>query len=211
MRNNIWISITNKNVILKYDQNFGEFEQHVLPTKNSGPFALELGPDNKIWFTESIAGKIGHIDPDTKKITEFSSKEGLQGPEELIFDRYNNLWIAEHTGNSISKFNPVLNTFEKIAVLNPEALPFGMVFDRYENLWFAQHVVDRIGVYDPQNNNLDEIEFPSSTTFVQFVTSDDDGNLWAVEQQSNKLAKIQLTEDSQSRDYQKMIKKIRFQ
>jgi copper transport protein len=66
-------------------------------------------------------------------------------------------------------------------------LPFGMTFDRYGNIWFAQHTVDDIGAYDPDNNNLIQIPIPTNSTFVQFMTSDGDDNIWFVEQQTNKI------------------------
>jgi len=95
---------------------------------------------------------------------------------------------------AITKFNPVLETFEKILVPDKDALPFGMAFDKYGNIWFAQHTVDNLGVYDPDNNDLIEVPIPTETSFVQFMTSDGNDNVWFVEQQSNKLAAIKMTE-----------------
>jgi copper transport protein len=190
---NIWITIINKDIILKYDLDNG-FEKITLPGRENLPFALALDDDGKIWFTSTGTGKIGYIDPKDNKVTQFSNDPPLQGPEALLFDNDGNLWIAEHTGMAITKFNPVLETFERVAVPNNDALPFGMTFDKYQNIWFAQHTVDTIGVYDPDNNNLIEIPVPTETSFVQFMTSDDKDNVWFVEQQSNKLATIKITE-----------------
>ena len=49
-------------------------------------------------------------------------------------------------------------------------------------------------MYDPDNNNLLEIPVPTETTFIQFMTSDIDGNVWFVEQQSNKIGTVKMTE-----------------
>lgn len=191
---NIWISITNKNKLLKFETEIEEFTEYVLPTEDSGPFSLELGPSGRIWFTQSIAGQIGYIVPDTGEIAEFKRSDPLQGPEDLIFDEKGNLWIAEHTGTAITKFNPILETFESTIVPDSESLPFGMVFDKYKNLWFAQHVIDKIGVFDIQNKEIIEVDVPTEQSFIQFTTKDDNDNIWFVEQQGNKLAKISLTE-----------------
>jgi copper transport protein len=59
---------------------------------------------------------------------------------------------------------------------------------------FAQHTIDSIGAYDPDNNNLIEIPVPSETSFVQFMTSDGDNNVWFVEQQTGKIGTIKMTE-----------------
>ena len=192
--NNMWIALTDKNMLVKYDQNSGDFEEHVIPTDPSGPFAVLRDSDGNIWFTETQAGKIGVIDPKTGDIKEFSPDEPLKAPEALFFDLEGNLWITEHTGVAIAKFDPILETFERYTVPDSEALPFGMTEDRYGNIWFAQHTVDNLAVYDPQNNNLIEVPIPTETSFAQFVTSDNEQNIWFVEQQGNKLGVVKISE-----------------
>ena len=189
----VWISIVNKDKILKYITDSNIFEEITLP-KGSLPFALALDNEGRVWFTESGPGKIGFIDPSNNKITEFSPDTPLNGPESMVFDKQGNLWIAEHTGLGIAKFNPILETFERIPVPDQEALPFGMAFDRYDNVWFAQHTVDNIAAYDPQNDDLIEVPIPTSTSFTQFMTSDGDSNVWFVEQQGSKLGMVKTTE-----------------
>lgn len=191
---NIWITIVNKDRILKYLPEEDIFEEIVLPDKQSLPFALTIDEDGKIWYSTTGAGKIGYIDPQTNELTQISTETILQAPEALVFDKDGNLWIAEHTGLAITRFNPVLETFEKVSVPDEEALPFGMTFDRYGNIWFAQHTVDSLGVYDPVNNDLLEIPIQTETSFIQFMTSDRNDNVWFVEQQSNKIGTVKLTE-----------------
>ncbi len=191
---NIWITIVNKGIILKYIPDIDTFEEIKLPERESLPFALTTDENGKIWYTASGTGKIGFIDPQDNQITQILTETVLQGPEALIFDNDGNLWIAEHTGLAITKFNPVLETFDRISVYDKEAFPFGMTFDRYGNIWFAQHTVDSIGVYDPDNNDLIEVTIPTETSFTQFMTSDGNDNVWFVQQQSNKIGTVKMTE-----------------
>ena len=191
---NIWVTIVNKDRILKYIPEEDIFEEIVLPDRQSLPFALTIDEDGNIWYSATGSGKIGFINPQTNELTQISTETILQAPEALIFDDDGNLWIAEHTGLAITKFNPILETFSKISVPDKEALPFGMTFDKYGNIWFAQHTVDSLGVYDPDNNDLIEIPIPTETSFIQFLTSDQNDNVWFVEQQSNKIGTVKLTE-----------------
>lgn len=192
--NNIWIALVDKNMLLKYEQDSGKFNEYPIPTESGGPFALLRDSSGNIWFTESQAGKIGVINPQTGKIKEFIPDPLIESPEALYLDKEGMLWIAAHAGLGIVKFNPILETFEKISVPDPEALPYGMTEDKFGNIWFGQHTIDKIGVYDPQNDNLIEIQVPTQTSFVQFLTSDDKDNIWFVEQQGNKLGMIKITE-----------------
>ena len=192
---NIWITIVNKDRILKYSPEDDTFDEIVLPEKGSLPFALAIDSEGKIWYTATGSGKIGHIEPESNQLTQISSDTVLQGPEALLFDDEDgSLWVAEHAGLAISRFDPVLETFDKVTVPDSESLPFGMTFDRYGNVWFAQHVIDSIAVYDPDNNDLLEVPVPTESSFVQFMTSDGNDNVWFVEQQGNKIGTIKMTE-----------------
>ncbi|MGI0057417.1 MAG: virginiamycin B lyase family protein [Nitrosarchaeum sp.] len=191
---NIWIVITNKDVILKYQPKLDTFEEIKMPVRESLPFALTIDGEGKIWFTESATGKIGFINPKNNDISEFTPERPLASPEALVFDDAGNLWIAEHTGIAITKFDPIFETFERISVPDQKSLPYGMSFDRYGNIWIAQHGIDKIAAYDPNNKNLIEVPIPTATSFVQFSTSDSKDNVWFVEQQGNKLAMIKIIE-----------------
>ncbi len=192
---NIWITLLEKNRILKYHPNTDKFEEFVIPTDNSGPFALAMNASGDIWFSESRAGKIGFIDSETFEIKEFQRTDmPLKSPESLIFDKVGNLWIGEHAGAALVKFNPVLETFEIVPVLDSTSLPFGMAFDRYDNIWFAQHVTDNLGVYDPYNGDIMEIQIPTNLSYTQFVTSDGDGNVWLAENRRSSIGMVNLIE-----------------
>ena len=191
---NIWITIVNKNKILKYIPDDDVFKIVELPERDSFPFALSIDNDGNIWYTATGTGKFGKIDPQEGKITQYSKEIPLEGPEYLLFDKNEDVWIAEHTGTGITKFNPVLETFESISVPDEESLPFGMTFDRYGNIWFAQHVIDSIGVYDPDNNDLKEVPISTEGSFIQFMTSDKNGKVWFVEQEGNKLGTVNIIE-----------------
>ena len=191
---NIWITISNKDKILKYSPELDSFEEINLSDKKSVPFALTIDTIGNIWYSTLNSGKIGYINPNNNETTQYAKEIPLQSPEAMIFDDEGNLWITEHTGLAITKFNPVLETFESIPVSNNEALPFGMTFDKYGNIWFAEHVVDNIGVYDPDNKELLEIQIPTNGSFVQFMTSDGNDNVWFAEQRGNKIGTIKMSE-----------------
>ena len=83
---NIWVTILNKDRIVKYSPESEKFEEIVLPDRESLPFSLAIDDEGKIWFTTTGTGKIGYVDPKDNQITQFSSEPPLQGPEALLFD-----------------------------------------------------------------------------------------------------------------------------
>ncbi|MCY4490569.1 MAG: CopD family protein [Thaumarchaeota archaeon] len=189
----IWIAVINKDVILRYDQVQGTFEEIRLPDKESLPFALGIDNNGMIWFTESGKGRIGYIDPENNELREFEPDVPLQSPEALLFGNDGSVWVSEHTGSGIARFDPILETFERILIPDEDALPYGMSFDVYGNIWIALHTIDSMAVYDPDNDSVIQVDIPTAESFAQFTTNDNEGNVWFVEQQGNKLATIKKT------------------
>ena len=192
--NDVWVAIMDQSILLEYDQETKKFDIHNTLTPDAGPTAIVIDSSNNVWFAESLVGKLGMIDGQTKQITEFTPTEGsLAEPFALMIDKQENIWIAEHLGPSITKFNPILESFDKVNIPNSESLPFGMVLDKYDNIWAAQHVVDSLIVHDPYNNRISEVIIPTEGSFTQFVTADDNGDIWFVEQRGAKIGKVSIS------------------
>ena len=68
-----------------------------------------------------------------------------------------------------------------------------MAIDKYDNIWFGQHVIDELGVYDPYNDQLIEIPIPTPESFTQYITADDNGDIWFVEQRTKKLGVVSIS------------------
>lgn len=195
LKNNIWVALADRNILLKYNQVEKKFEEFkVSAAPQSGTTALILDKSGNIWFTESQAGKIGVINPDTGESKEFGPQDSLKEPTAFFFDENGNLWISEHTGLAITRFDTLLETFERIPLSDKESLPFGMTADRFGNIWIGQHTVNKLGIYDPYNRNFKEVPIPTEQSFTQFITSDDSGNIWFVEQRGQKLGMVSITE-----------------
>ena len=192
--NDVWVAIMDQSILLEYDQETKKFDIYNTLTTDEGPTAIEIDSSNNVWFAESLVGNLGRIDGQTKQMTEFTPNEGpLAEPFALMIDKQENIWIAEHLGPSITKFNPILESFDKVNISNPESLPFGMVLDKYDNIWAAQHVIDSLIVHDPYNNRIAEVAIPTEGSFTQFVTADDNGDVWFVEQRGAKIGKVSIS------------------
>jgi copper transport protein len=192
--NDVWVAIMDQSLLIEYEQESMRFQLYNTLTSDAGPTAIVIDDSNNVWFAESLVGNIGKIDGQTRIMTEFMPNEGpLAEPFALMIDKEENIWISEHIGPAITKFNPILESFDQVKIANSESLPFGMVLDKYDNLWTAQHVIDSLFVYDPHNNRIIEIAIPTEGSFTQFVTADDQGDIWFVEQRGGKLGKVSIS------------------
>ena len=198
----VWITSPNTNEVLIFDTALGNFTNTlILPTPNSIPLGIAIdSATGESWVAEG-AGKIAHIDQKNitrskfVNITEFTPMTGaLLSPTAVLIDPYTGLiYVSEHGGRGVSAFDPSLRTFTHFAPLSMDVLPFGLAIDSYRNLWVAEHVTNRIAVIDLTNEKYKEVTIPSSTPFVQYLASDNDGRIWFAEQRGNALGYITPT------------------
>ncbi|MDE1878193.1 MAG: copper resistance protein CopC [Thaumarchaeota archaeon] len=192
----IWITSANTNEVLKFDTNTTKFDSIKLPDK-SDPLGIAVdNTQGKIWIAEGI-GKISSIDISDNKVTEFSPSGNytMKGPTAIILDPWTGkIYISEHEGQAVSVFDPLLKTFKKIHLdPNPDNLPYGMAFDKYHNLWVAQHTFDKVSVINPRTGNIIEKSIPTPNSWVQWLTSDSQGNIIMAEERANALATVTIS------------------
>ena len=192
--NDVWVAVIDQSLLLEYNQSTKKFKIVNTITPEAGPTAIEIDSSNNVWFAESLVGKLGKVDGNTKEVTEYVPQgEPMAEPFALMIDKEENIWVAEHIGPAVTKFNPILQDFKQIKIANPDSLPFGMTFDKYDNMWIAQHVIDSLVVYDQSGQQMTEIVIPTEESFTQFVIADDDGEIWFVEQRGGKLGKVSIS------------------
>jgi copper transport protein len=196
---NIWVSLATANEVLRFNILDKTFSTPIkLPTQNATPLGIIADQSGQIWMAESGTGKLANIDPTkNNKVTEFVPTGGinntLKSPTALLADpNSGQIYISEHDGHTVSAFNPILRTFTKNPPLNPSGLPFGMALDNYRNLWVAEHVINKIAVIDPSTGEHSEVNIPQQSPFVQWITSDSQGNIWMAEQRAASLAQITI-------------------
>lgn len=208
---NVWTALIDQDILLKYNPVSEKFQQYKLPTSPAGPAFLARDQNGLIWFVESQGKKIGNIDPNTGKIREFWPKTLLEDPTYLSIDKDGSVLVSDHGAFNVLRFDPYLETFSQVVkVTDPNALPFAIAQDKFENLWIAQHTSDKLGIYDVQKREFAELVIPSQTTFVQFLLSDKNGDIWFAEQRANKLGHVSISEIPQMKSIQKTELDIRY-
>jgi len=66
-----------------------------------------------------------------------------------------------------------------------------MAFDKYRNLWVAEHTINKIAVIDTQTSKVREVPVPTPSPFIQWITTDSNGNIWFAEQRGNSIGSIE--------------------
>ena len=196
----LWMPIVSGNgsdKVVKFDPASEQFSSYNIPTPDARPAGITSDRLGNIWFAEAGAGSIAQIDPATGNITEYKPNNPLQALDEPVGvfadpDSYD-IYISEHSGHTITVYNSLLGTFREYPSINEAGLPFGMAMDNYGNLWFAQHEIDKIGVIDPRTGEGTEANIPITGSFVQWITSDNEGRIWFAAQRGSALGSTTTT------------------
>jgi streptogramin lyase len=152
-----------------------------IPAADSNPFGITRGPDGNLWFTESLAGRIGRITPGGV-ITEFSAGITPGGqPGEITAGPDGNLWFTEQFPDRIGRITPrgVITEFSAGIAFNSQ--PLGITAGPDGNLWFTEqngNAIGRIttaGVVTVFSAGLTPNDDPA------LITAGPDSNLWFTE------------------------------
>ena len=209
----VWVTSPSTGEVLIFDPQLENFTNSLsLPTPNSNPLGIAIDSSNgQLWIAEGI-GKIANIDPATNlTINEYApsvvgggssgsrdanERNGMENgtlisPTSLLVDPYTgSIYISEHDGHVVSVFNPVFKTFSDFPPMADDALPFGMSLDKDRNLWVAEHVTNKLTVIDPTDGKNKQVTIPSSSPFVQYLTTDNEGRVWFAAQRGNAIGYI---------------------
>jgi virginiamycin B lyase len=87
--------------------------EYAVPTSESTPGCILIGPDGALWFTEPRADKIGRIDPQTHAVTQYPVPTAKSLPGDVTVGPDSALWFTEGQGNKIGQ----------LAIVSPLSAP----------------------------------------------------------------------------------------
>ncbi len=79
-----------------------QISEFLIPTVDSEPTGIAVGPDGNVWFTESKANKIGRITA-TGEIKEFPIPTAGSEPVGITTGPANDIWFTERRGDKIGR------------------------------------------------------------------------------------------------------------
>jgi streptogramin lyase len=164
----------------------GVFTEFDIPTANSSPSGIALGPDGNLWFTELQGGKIGQVTT-AGVVTEFSTglsaSPGLTG---ITKGPDGNMWFAESTTGYVGKITTSGTITEyPISTSNPQ----GMATGADGNLYVAEYGTSMIGQVATGGMLANEYAATASSGPIGIVAGPDN-NLWFTECAGNRIGRV---------------------
>ena len=91
---------------------------------------MALDSKGNLWFTECFTGKIGKLDPNTMKFTEYDL--GIVGggfPYGIRVDKSDQVWFAMNSNNTVGKLDPKTKKVTHALFPTPESNTVDPGFD----------------------------------------------------------------------------------
>lgn len=206
----IWYSGKTSNTIGRIVPD-GTIVSFAVPTTDSFPIYIRLGPDGNMWFTELTGNKIGRV-TDAGQIDEFPIPTANSRPIAIVPEpEGDGMWFSEEKGNNVARVDPD-GTITEFAVpkLQANMILAGLAFDSDKNLWVQQYVdraspepvgpdyiirIDRkILSSAPSELTSEDFTFftvPSQGTVMHRIIAGPDGNMWFTELKTDIVGRVE--------------------
>lgn len=144
------------------------------------PYGIDIAPDDSVWFTRLHSNEIGHIEPDTGKITMY--KTPFIGPRRLRTDAEGKVWVTVFASGRLAKFDPITEKFT-LYDLPTQPLgsdtPYSLAVDRERNqIWVNGTASDTMMRYDMTSEKWAVFPMPRRRTFTRDVAIAKDGSIY---------------------------------
>src|SRR5215468_7568801 len=171
-----------------------QFKSFRIPTNNSQPEGITLGPDGNMWFAEAAANQIGRIDP-KGKITEFVVPQSGSAPTDIVAGADGALWFTEASGfpegiGRVTTSGVFTGFAPACAGGQPCSLtPRGIAATPDGLIWFADLDTNSIVKLDPTTGIMTFFVIPSNGRPTA-ITLGPDGALWFCEGTSDMIGRM---------------------
>jgi serine/threonine-protein kinase len=168
-----------------------------IPTANSYPEGITVGPDGNLWFTMHATNRIGRITP-AGAIREFvlevptTAAIHTRGPFGITAGPDGNLWFAEGFGPraGIGRISPK-GKITEFQVLSRDSGGYNSItLGPDGRLWFTECNAAIIGCIDPESGKIKEFPIATTKSGLRQIVAGPDSNLWCVDCFANRIWRI---------------------
>jgi virginiamycin B lyase len=113
------------------------------PTQDQGARRIWSDSQDRVWFSEWNAGKLGLYDPLTNSWKEWSLPGNNPKPYAVFVDDRDMVWLSDFSSNALVRFDPSQEKFEVFSIPSPGA-NVRQILGRSGEVWGAESGTDKL-------------------------------------------------------------------
>ena len=180
-----WVSEGGHGVIGRLDPQTFDYRRIPIPGDNARATAIEVDPQDRVWFSDSSQNRLVQYDPSTEEFTSYMlpAPQGRRANLNTIrFHPDGTVWATGISSNQIFHVDPTskeVTAYDVPSAVNGiNATPYGMAIDSNQVVWFTERRTDKVAKIDPKTGQITEIDIPTKGAVLRRMQADRDGNLW---------------------------------
>ena len=165
----------------------GSITEFSVPTANSSPFSIALGPDGALWFAELGANKIGRITT-SGSFTEFAIPKPASAPWGIAAGPDGLIWFVEQESGQIGKVTTG-GVFTEYPLPSSASSPQAITAGPDGALWFTDAFTNAVGRITTSGSII-EYPIPTPNAFPYGIVAGTDGALWFTELSKGQIGRV---------------------
>jgi RHS repeat-associated protein len=167
--------------------------EYTVPTGNSQPFSITVGPDQLLWFTEQGGQRIAKVTT-SGSFTEYNLGS-FHMPYDITAGPDGNLWFTDQkTGSPPTAYvgkSTTSGSITEYALPSGTSAPHGIAsaLGADGNLWVAENTANKIAKVTP-SGTITEYTVPTANSGPNDIALGSDGALWFTEGAGNNIGRI---------------------
>jgi virginiamycin B lyase len=179
-KENVWFTLIYGDALGKWDRETKKIQVWRVPTKNSMPYGLDVGPDDTPALAELYGCKVAVFDPETEEFTEYPAL--VDSPcrmRRLGIDSKGLLWYGVYSQGKLGRID--LKTGEQVEfdMASRFAEPYSIKVDRHtDTIWISDGGMGGALVrFDKETEEFTYYPTPRRSDMPKIDVSRD-GNVW---------------------------------
>ncbi len=145
------------------------------------------GPDQNLWFTESVPGKIARM---TTAGVRTAYQVRAFYPQGLAVGPDRNIWYALVDGSAIGWLTATGTNNTEVSLPNTADDPLYLALAADNTFWLTESTSNVVTHYVPATGKITQYPIPTSGSFPGPIILGPDGNMWSVGFISNNVIRI---------------------
>jgi streptogramin lyase len=167
-----------------------KFKEYTVPSAQSEPYKMVLGPDGNYWFTEFAGNKVANVTP-AGKFAEFDVPSAQSEPSGITVGPDHNLWFTEAHTDKIGKLT-ISGKFTEYTVPTAGADPSVIRSGGGNLLWFTERGGDKIGEITT-SGKITEFIVPTPDSEPSGICIGPDNAIWFTEDTGDKVGRMTIS------------------